>query len=122
MARCEEGYRCAVCGAEVEAITDSDLYLRYVAGEVPPELLHRMKDRHIRCDPATAQFIRDDRFAEVRCEGDFDKQKMEPAFVAEQECLWTRAWIRLQELPGLDVPILEYPLPEVQEQWRGRTE
>src|SRR5262249_26300165 len=28
MARCEQGYRCDVCGQEVEAINESDLYLR----------------------------------------------------------------------------------------------
>ena len=32
MAKCEEGYLCDVCGGDVEAITDSDLYLRYVVG------------------------------------------------------------------------------------------
>ena len=39
MVRCEQGYRCDVCGQDVEEIVDSDLYLRYVLGEVPPELL-----------------------------------------------------------------------------------
>ena len=34
MAGCERGYLCAVCGQEVEEITESDLYLRYVLGEV----------------------------------------------------------------------------------------
>ena len=38
MAKCDEGYRCEVCGVDVEAITESDLYLRYVLGEVPLEL------------------------------------------------------------------------------------
>ena len=38
MARCDEGYRCEVCGRDVEAVTDSDLYLRYVLGEVPLEM------------------------------------------------------------------------------------
>ena len=40
MAKCEEGYLCEVCGGDVEAITDSDLYLRYVIGELDPEVLH----------------------------------------------------------------------------------
>ena len=35
LARCDEGYGCEVCGRDVEAVTDSDLYLRYVLGEVP---------------------------------------------------------------------------------------
>ena len=33
MARCDQGYLCEVCGGDVEAITDSDLYLRYVLGD-----------------------------------------------------------------------------------------
>ena len=41
MARCERGYLCEVCGGEVEELTESDLYLRYVLGEVDPELLHQ---------------------------------------------------------------------------------
>ena len=38
MARCDEGYRCEVCGKDVEAVTDSDLYLRYILGEVPLDM------------------------------------------------------------------------------------
>ena len=37
MARCEQGYLCDVCGQDVGEITESDLYLRYLLGEVPPE-------------------------------------------------------------------------------------
>ena len=40
MALCEQGYLCEVCGEEVETIDESDLYLRYVLGEVDPETLH----------------------------------------------------------------------------------
>ena len=36
MALCEQGYLCDVCGQDVAAIVDSDLYLRYVLGEVGP--------------------------------------------------------------------------------------
>ena len=62
MAKCDEGYRCEVCGENVEAITQSDLYLRYVIGQVDPETLHTAAERHIRCNPAVAQFIVDDAF------------------------------------------------------------
>ena len=34
MVRCELGYICDVCGEDVEEIIHSDLYLRYVLGEV----------------------------------------------------------------------------------------
>ena len=65
MALCEQGYLCEVCGGDVEGITDSDLYLRYVLGEVPPEKLHILRERHIRCNPALAQFIVDPAFEPV---------------------------------------------------------
>jgi hypothetical protein len=122
MARCEQGYLCEVCGAEVSEITDSDLYLRYVLGEVPPELLHRLRERHIRCNPALAQFIVDPMFEPVVCPGAFAKAGLDPAYVAEQEARVTRGWRRLQELPRLGLAILEYPLPEVQEAMRRREE
>jgi hypothetical protein len=113
MARCEQGYLCEVCGLDVGEITDSDLYLRYVLGEVPPEQLHLLRERHVRCNPALAQYIVDPNFAPVRCDGVFAKEAMDPAFVAEEEARVTRGWRRLQELPTLGVPIVEYPLPEV---------
>jgi hypothetical protein len=115
MARCETGYLCGVCGAEVEEITDSDLYLRYVLGEVPPEQLHILPEHHIRCNPALAQYIVDSGFEPVPCEGAFAKETLDPQFVAVEEQRVTRAWRRLQELPGSGLPILEYPLPEVRE-------
>src|SRR5919199_3624263 len=113
MARCEQGYLCGVCGGEVGEITESDLYLRYVLGEVPPERLHVSRERHIRCNPATAQFIVDPAFPPVRCEGPFAKEALDADYVAEQEARVTRAWRRLQELPHLGLPLSEYPPPEV---------
>lgn len=113
MAKCEEGYLCDVCGGDVEAITESDLYLRYVIGMVDPETLHTTRERHIRCNPVLAQFIVDERFEPVVVEGDFDKRRLDPAFVRERQALVTRGWRRLQELAGSDLPIVEYPLPEV---------
>jgi len=113
MARCEQGYLCDVCGGDVEAITESDLYLRYVLGEVLPEKLLATRERHIRCNPAMAQFIVDARFEPVRCEGAFAKEALDADYVAAEEARITRAWQRLQELPTLGLPITEYPLPEV---------
>jgi hypothetical protein len=44
MVACEQGYLCDVCGRDVEAITESDLYLRYVLGEVSlPEVLAKWR-------------------------------------------------------------------------------
>jgi hypothetical protein len=117
MARCEQGYLCDVCAKDVAEITESDLYLRYVLGDVPPEQLHRMPERHIRCNPSLAQYIVDSAFEAVHCEGPFSKTSLDAAYVAEQEALVTRAWRHLQELPRLRIPIIEYPLPEVREKW-----
>src|SRR5260370_24636431 len=119
MARCEQEYLCEVCGQDVGEITDSDLYLRYVLGEVEPEQLHVLPERHVRCNGALAQYIIDPGFPPVRCEGFFAKETLDPAFVAAEEARVTRGWRRLQEIPGLGIPIIEYPLPEVRERMRG---
>ena len=118
MARCEQGYLCDVCGQDVEQITESDLYLRYVLGEVSPLLLPKERERHIRCNPALAQYIVDPAFEALRCNSVFAKETLDPAFVEEQEARVTRAWRRLQLIPTLGIPITEYPLPEVLEEWR----
>lgn len=110
MARCDEGYRCEVCGADVEAIVDSDLYLRYVLGEVPLERLHLLPERHIRCNPALAQYIADPNFTPVSCEGPFDKAELDRSFVVEEEERISRGWRRLQTLPTLGLTLAEYPL------------
>src|SRR5262249_8415812 len=119
MARCEQGYLCDVCGAEVEAITDSDLYLRYVLGEVPPEELHLSRERHIRCHPELAQYIVDPGFPPLRCDNFFAKETLAAAFVAAEEIRVTCGWRRLQEVPKLGIPIIEYPLPEAR--YRGHS-
>jgi hypothetical protein len=113
MARCERGYLCTVCGQEVEQIIDSDLYLRYVLGEVEWEALHKFPERHIRCDPILAQFIRDGRFAPVRVDGVFSKDELDADFVRTEEERVTRGYSRLHELQSAGIPIGEYPLPEV---------
>jgi hypothetical protein len=118
MAACDQGYLCDVCGGDVAAITESDLYLRYVMGEVPPLALPKMPERHLRCNPATAQYIVDPAFEPVPCDGMFAKANLDPEYVRQQEALVTRAWRRLQEIPRLGVAIPEYPLPEVQAKWR----
>jgi hypothetical protein len=110
MARCDEGYRCEVCGRDVENITESDLYLRYVLGEVQLERLHLQRERHIRCNPALAQFIIDSGFDSVRCEGAFAKLHLDADFVRGEEIRVTRAWKRLMAIPTLGLSIAEYPL------------
>ncbi len=114
MAKCDEGYLCDVCGQDVAELTDSDLYLRYIIGMLDPEVLHTTAERHIRCNPALAQYIVAEDFQPpVVFEGPFDKQQLDAAFVAEQDALITRGWRRLNEVVRLGLPIIEYPLPEV---------
>lgn len=101
-------------------MTDSDLYLSYVIGTVESRALLTRRERHIRCNPAQAQFIVDERFPAVVCDGAFGKQNLDPEYVAQQEELITRGWRRLQDLPGLGLAIPEYPLPEIRERLRNR--
>ena len=110
MARCDEGYPCEVCGKDVEIITESDLYLRYVLGEVPIYELQQSPERHVRCNSALAQYIVDPAFPHVDCDGPFAKEHFDAAFVAAEEARVTRGWHRLQEIPTLGVAIDEYPL------------
>lgn len=120
MARCEKGYLCDVCGLEVEGITESDLYLRFVLGEVRPERLHLEPERHVRCNPSTAQFVVDPCFPTVVCPGAFAKENLAPDFVAAEEARVTRAWRRLQQLPGSGLPIDQYPLLDAPEPEPGQ--
>ena len=113
MAKCEEGYLCAVCGGDVESIAESDLYLRFVIGLIDPEVLHISTEKHIRCNPTLAQFIVDPAFEPISVDGAFDKRTLDRDFVITREELVTRGWRRLNELQDLQIPILEYPLPEI---------
>lgn len=114
MARCDQGYLCDVCGEEVETIRDSDLYLRFVIGEVASKVLLAAPERHLRCNPVTAQFIDHPDFEPVIVEGDFDRRLFDAADVQIRSALITRGWLRLQELAekAQTVPLPEYPLPE----------
>lgn len=109
--RCDEGYLCDVCGREVIGLVVSDLYLRFVLGEVPLEELHQEPERHIRCHPELAQFITDPAFDPVRVDGPFAKSNLDPGYVADAEARVTRAWRRLQWLPTSGLMLPEYPLP-----------
>ena len=117
MAKCDEGYLCEVCGEDVESIVESDLYLRYVIGEVDPETLHIKRERHIRCNPTLAQFIVDTEFDRVAVESEFGKQNLDKQFVAAREELVTRGWQRLREVAGTESAVTEYILPEFASKW-----
>lgn len=110
MAKCDEGYLCDVCGEEVHGITDSDLYLRYVLGEVDAAALPGHPERHLRCNPTVSQFIVDDRFEPVIADGPFAKTELDPDFVASEEARITAGYRRLREVHRLRLPIEDYPL------------
>ena len=123
MAKCEEGYRCEVCGQDVADVTDSDLYLRYVVGMLDPEVLHTTAERHIRCNPALAQFIVAAEFEPVIVEGPFDKRTLDAESVQARERLITQGWRRLQEIAkSQELSVLDYPLPEVRERLQRGTD
>ena len=113
MAKCDEGYLCEVCGEPVEGIANSDLYLRYIIGEVDADALLKSPERHIRCNPVQAQFIVDEEFQPISVEGPFDKRQLDPDDVDRKEELITRGWRRLREVRNLGIPISDYPLPKV---------
>jgi len=110
MARCDEGYRCRVCGGDVEQMTDSDLYLAFILSEIPLERLHILPECHVRCNPARAQYITDSDFPSVECSSFFNKRALDVEFVQAEEQRITRAWRRLQAIPTLGLALPEYPL------------
>lgn len=119
MALCDQGYLCEVCGEDVACLTASDLYLRYVIGEIDPEVLHTTPERHIRCNPALAQFIQHPTFEPVFVEGAFDRRQLDPEFAEQRTELVTRGFVRLIELEtqGGEADVTGYPLAEVISKW-----
>ncbi len=113
MARCEQGYLCAVCGEDVEEITDSALYLRYVMGDVDWNELNRAPETHIRCDTVLAQFIVDASFPAVVSGGAFAKECLDRDFVETEEQRVTEAYLRLRQVARTSLPLADYPLPHV---------
>jgi hypothetical protein len=122
MARCDQGYLCRVCGEEVDEITESALYLRYVIGEIDPEVLHLAPESHLKCTPTLAQFIADPRFEAVApALGTFAIESLDPEFVAHRRELVTRGYCRLWEIQKSRArlrAVKDYPLPEVMERWQ----
>ena len=118
--KCDEGYRCEVCGQDVTSIVESDLYLRFVIGEIAAEVLHTAAERHIRCNPVLAQFIDDARFSDVKINGPMSIAELDTGFVNERRELVTRGFRRLLEIVQWtgNHAITSYPLPEVLEKIR----
>ncbi|MEY4396157.1 MAG: hypothetical protein RL595_3406 [Planctomycetota bacterium] len=109
MAKCDKGYLCLVCGKNVDRMKESDLYLRYILGEVTPDRLHLEKELHIRCNPERAQYIDHPDFQDVILEGPFSKTNLDPSFVRQEQARVSAAYQRLQQLTSLGISILDYP-------------
>lgn len=124
MARCEQGYLCQVCGKEVEDLRDSDLYLRYVLGEVDPETLHLAPERHLRCNPTLSQFIVAEGFPPVQVIGPFDKRRLDASYVSDEERRVSAAFLRLTDLFAANrgTPIIEYPDDTIRQGWESTPE
>ena len=121
MAKCDEGYLCDVCGGDVASIVDSDLYLRYVIGELDPEVLHTSPERHLRCNPVLAQFIDHENFDAVIVAGDFAKEKLDAGYRNARTELVTRGYVRLLEIAATegDRDVTTYPLDEAIAKYRS---
>lgn len=122
MAKCDEGYRCEVCGEDVTSIVESDLYLRFVIGELDPEVLHTSNERHIRCNPVLAQFINHEDFETVHVEGELSCRNLDSQFTSDRTELVSRGFARLLEIAATagDRDVTSYPLPEAVAKYRGR--
>ncbi|MCH2201923.1 MAG: hypothetical protein MK102_08130 [Fuerstiella sp.] len=114
MAPCDQGYLCDICGEEVSSIRESDLYLRYVTGQIAARELLSGQERHLRCNPVIAQFIEAPEFDPITVDGPFSRFELDQESVQKQVELITRGWYRLQELAkrAQSLPLSEYPLPE----------
>ena len=116
MARCDAGYFCHVCGGYVESVVESDLYLRYVLGEVEFEALFTAPDAHIPCNPVLAQYITDpayrpdDGITPPKLAPELRKERLPPEETAAREARVTAGWRRLQQVPGSGWAIQDYPL------------
>lgn len=123
MARCDQGYLCCVCSEEVEQITESALYLRYVIGELDPEVLHLAPESHLQCTPTLSQFIADERFQPTAIVPEsFAISSLDPDFVAQRRELVSRGYRRLWEIRESRArlqAVKDYPLSEVIKRWES---
>ncbi len=121
MAKCDQGYLCRVCGEEVEHITDSQLYLSFVIGEIDPETLHASPECHLKCAPVFSQFINDKRFETLpEIDGAFAKGQLDPDYVELRMKLISRGYDRLwaiRDQRRKPLTVIEYPLPEFSQKW-----
>lgn len=121
MAKCDQGYLCRVCGEEVEKLSQSELYLRFVIGEIDPETLHLSSECHLQCNPILSQFIDDPRFGRaVSAPKGFRAEDLDPQYAIARRELVTRGYLRLLEIQSnrKSFPqVQDYPLEECKRKW-----
>ena len=114
MAKCEEGYLCEVCGQDVAEITESDLYLRYVIG------LRRSRGAAHHAASGTSAATRRWRSSSSMTISRRSRSKapstsgcsIRPTSASRRRSS-PAASAASRSSPRLDLPILDYPLPEV---------
>ncbi len=93
---------------------DSELYLRFVIGEIDAEVLHLSSECHLKCNPVLAQFIDDDRFAwEGIAPDGFRTEQLDASYADARRALVTAGYRRLWEIRKqrkLFPTIQSYPL------------
>ncbi|MFM8571458.1 MAG: hypothetical protein ACKOAU_07670 [Pirellula sp.] len=122
MAKCDQGYLCRICRQEVERLSESELYLRYVIGEIDPEILHLSPECHLTCNPILAQFIDDPHFEyhSVAPEG-LRVEDLDADYAVARGKLVTRGYRRLLEIQAnrKKFPrVQDYVLEEFQGKWK----
>jgi len=122
MAKCDQGYLCRVCGEEVEKLSQSELYLRFVIGEIDPETLHLSGECHLQCNPVLAQFIDDPRFSNAtKPRIGFRAEDLDPDYAQARRDLVTRGYRRLLEIQSNRKAfphVQDYPLEECKRKWK----
>ncbi|MBU6384682.1 MAG: hypothetical protein KGS49_01970 [Planctomycetes bacterium] len=122
MAKCDQGYLCRICKQEVEKLSESELYLRFVIGEIDPETLHLSSECHLDCNPVLAQFIDDHRYAsQSQVPEGFRIEDLDPQYVTQRKQLVTRGFQRLLEIQAnrkAFSQVQDYPLEEFKRRWR----
>jgi len=122
MAKCDQGYLCRICNQEVEKLSESELYLRFVIGEIDPETLHLSSECHLDCNAVLAQFIDDHRYAgQSQVPEGFRIDDLDPQYVTQRKQLVTRGYQRLLEIQAnrkAFSQVQDYPLEEFKRRWR----
>jgi hypothetical protein len=102
---------------------DSELYLRFIIGEIDAELLHLSPECHLACNPTLSQFIDDERFSrDFQAPEGFRIADLDPHYVELRTSLVSRGYRRLWEIRkerNRFATIQAYPLATTNEEQTG---